>query len=169
MSRGAGGFTVVRAPDVAARSREVARTGGSSDASIVAWELAARARYDAALAEAREALASLAFDVAEGIIGRAVTVDGGVLHAMTSQAIERARGARRLLVRVHPDDVAGARRSAAEALSDDARVEWIEVAADPGLARGCAAVETERGVVTADWAGSLSLARERWRRGAGPR
>ena len=151
MTTGARGFTVVRAPAVAAPA-----------ASAVAWELAARARFDHALAGAHDALATLAFDVAEGLLGHAVSVDAATLDALVSQALARARGSRRLLVLVHPDDVAAARRSVADALAGGADPEWVEFAADPSVARGCVAIESERGRVTADWAGSLALARARW-------
>ncbi len=161
---GAGGLTIVRASDALARRSLSHRARSEVAASVVAWELAARARYDDALVAGREALATLAFDVAEGIIGHAVRVDPSTLDALTSQALARARGARRLLVCVHPDDVIDARRSVAAALSADEPIEWIDVAADPSIPRGCVAVETERGRVVADWAESLSLARARWHR-----
>ncbi len=159
---GAAGLTIVRASDALARRSTSLRAGSEAAASVVAWELAARASYDAALLAGREALATLAFDVAEGVIGHAVRVDPSTLHALTSQALTRARGARRLLVCVHPDDVTDARRAVAAALSHDESVEWVEVAADPAVTRGCAAVETERGRVSADWSESLALARARW-------
>lgn len=151
MSTGARGLTLLRA-----------RPAPSVAASTVAWELAARARFDGALAAGREALATLAFDVAEGVLGRAVAVDPAVVEALAAQALAGARAARRLLVCAHPDDVPAARAALAAALADGADVEWAEVAADPGLARGCVAVETPGGRVVADWAASLSLARERW-------
>lgn len=166
---GAGGLTLLRAADALARGSAKARVEADASASAVAWELAARARYDEALASSREALATLAFDVAEQVIGRAVTVDAAVLEALASQALARARGARRLLVCAHPDDLAALGRAVAEALSDEARVEWVEVAADPALARGCVAVETERGRVVADWVESLGLARARWLASRGAR
>jgi flagellar biosynthesis/type III secretory pathway protein FliH len=162
MSTGARGLTLVRASELRASESASARARSSLDASAVAWELAAQARFDRALATAHEALATLAFDVAEGVIGRSVSCEPAALEAMVSQAIARARGARRLLVCAHPDDVAEARRAVSEALSDAAPVEWVEVAADPSVARGCVAVETARGRVVADWAESLSLARSRW-------
>jgi flagellar biosynthesis/type III secretory pathway protein FliH len=145
---GAGGLTLLRA-DAAACSRR------AHDASTVAYELAARARFDRALADAHDTLATLAFDVAEGIIGRAVTADAAVLDALVTQALARARGARRVLACVHPDDVAAARSVAAAALADGA-------APDSSLSRGSVAIETSRGRVTADWAESLALARARW-------
>ncbi len=162
MSTGARGLTLVRASEVRASELASARARASLDASAVAWELAAQARFDRALATAHEVLATLAFDVAEGVIGRSVSCEPAALEAMVSQAIARARGARRLLVCAHPDDVAEARRAVSEALSDAAAVEWVEVAADPSVARGCVAVETARGRVVADWAESLSVARSRW-------
>jgi flagellar biosynthesis/type III secretory pathway protein FliH len=151
----AGGLTLIRA-DAAACSRR------AHDASTVAYELAARARFDRALADAHDTLATLAFDVAEGIIGRAVTADAAVLDALVTQALARARGARRVLACVHPDDVAAARSVAAAALADGAALEWFEVAPDSSLSRGSVAIETSRGRVTADWAESLALARARW-------
>ena len=162
MSTGARGLTLVRAAD--ARTVDGAATLAQSalDASTVAWELAARAPFARALSDAHDTLATLSFDVAEGIIGRAVAVDAEVLGALVAQAVARARGARRILACVHPDDVAAARLAVAEALADGAPVEWVEVAADPSLPRGAVAVETERGRVTADWAASLALARSRW-------
>jgi len=163
---GAGGLTIVRASDAAARRLTTQRARSELAASVVAWELAARASYDSSLLAGREALATLAFDVAEGVIGHAVLVDPATLEALMSQALMRARGARRLLVCVHPDDVTDARRAAAAALSHDETIEWIEVAADPSVTRGGVAVESDRGRVTADWAESLSLARARWRREA---
>lgn len=162
MTTGARGLTLVRASEVRTSAAEAVRAQAALDVSTVAWELAAKARFDRALATAHDALATLAFDVAEGVIGRAVTVDPATLEAMVSQALARARGERRLLVCAHPDDVTSARRSAAEALSDAPSLEWIEVVADPSVARGSVAVETARGRVTADWSESLSLARSRW-------
>ena len=162
MSTGARGLTLVRASEARASATATARAQAALDASTVAWELAARARFDSALATAHDALATLAFDVAEGVIGHAVTADPATLEAMVSQAIARARGERRLLVCAHPDDVTAARRAAVEALSDAPSLEWIEVAADLSVTRGSVAVETARGRVSADWAESLSLARSRW-------
>lgn len=164
MSQGARGLTIVRGSDARAAAAATSLARAALDASVVAWELAARARFDTALTTAHDTLATLAFDVADGVIGHAVTVDAATLDALVSQAIARARGARRLLVCAHPDDVIGARRAVTDALSDGAAVEWIEVAADPSIARGCVAVETERGRITADWAEALSLARARWLR-----
>ncbi len=152
---GAGGLTLLRAPAETPARRALA-------ASTLAWELAARARHDRALADAHDALGTLAFDVAEGIIGRAVAAEPAVLEALVAQSIARARGARRLLVCVHPDDVAAARAAVPAALAGGGAAEWFEVAPDPSLSRGSVAVETASGRLTADWAESLALARARW-------
>ena len=162
MSTGAGGLTLVRAAEVRAAAEASARVQAALGSSVVAWELAARARFDQALATSHNALATLAFDVAEGVIGHAVTADAAILNALVAQALARARQARRLLVCAHPDDVGAARCAVADALSDGTAVEWVEVAADPSLGRGCVAVETEHGRQTVDWAESLALARARW-------
>ncbi len=162
MSTGAGGLTLVRAAEVRTAIEVTARARAALESSIVAWELASRARFDQVLATSHNALATLAFDVAEGVIGNAVTVDAMVLNSLVSQALTRSRRARRLLVCAHPDDVAAARSAVAEALSDGLAVEWIEVAGDSSMTRGCVAVETEDGRQIVDWAESLALARARW-------
>ena len=162
MSTGAGGLTLVRAAEVQAAAEVTARARAALDSSIVAWEFASRARFDQVLATSHNALATLAFDVAEGVIGHAVTADTTILKALVAQALTRARHARRLLVCAHPDDVAAARGAVADALTDGTAVEWLEFAADRSVARGCVAVETDHGRQTVDWAVSLSLARSRW-------
>jgi flagellar biosynthesis/type III secretory pathway protein FliH len=114
--------------------------------AIVAAAHAEAARVQAA---SHDDLVRLARRMAEKILARELVLAPGAVADVARQAVTEARGARNLLVRAHPDDLAvleAARPRLHEAL---AGVTAIALRPDPTVGRGGCVVETESGSVDA--------------------
>jgi flagellar biosynthesis/type III secretory pathway protein FliH len=124
--------------------RRAARAEGeaSATAAVAARLFEAERRRDAALGEAERDLAKLALAAARRIVGDELTLAPERILDIVREALDRARRARRIVVRVHPDDAATLR-----ALADGALPYAIEE--DPAIARGGLVLETELGEVDA--------------------
>jgi flagellar biosynthesis/type III secretory pathway protein FliH len=103
-------------------------------------------RRDARVAAERDML-DLAFALAERLVGRALDRDATLFGDLVADKLEQVRGAPRVTVRVHPDQL--------DDLRGDPR--WksridgvpVQFEADPRLTRGDCIIETERGRVDA--------------------
>lgn len=124
-----------------ARIREEARRGGleSARAEVAALLLRASEAHDRLLAGAEKELATLAIAAAKRIVGEELAAAPERIGHVVSDVLARARRARNVRVRVHPDDVAALRK-----MHPNAAVEG-----DPAITRGGCVVETDLGELDA--------------------
>jgi type III secretion system HrpE/YscL family protein len=123
--------------------RRAAHQGEESALATLAARLfEAERRRDGALAEAERDLAKIALAAARRIVGEELTVAPERIVAIVREVLDRARRARRIVVRVHPEDAATLRRLAEGALP-------YAIEEDPAIARGGCVIETELGEVDA--------------------
>jgi flagellar biosynthesis/type III secretory pathway protein FliH len=98
--------------------------------------------------EAGEEILRLALRVAAKVLAVAVSDERAVLETARA-ALARARGAGRLVARVHPADAPAVRAGEARLLALAPRARRLEVREDPGVGRGGVVLETEAGAVDA--------------------
>lgn len=161
--------------DAQARAREVVEAADRQAAEILARAAAeaedARSRgyaegYEEGLARATEVLATahaerdallagvereaveVALGAAEKILGREV-VERGAAADIVAQALGAVRRARRVRVRVSPEDLPTLRAQEPALVARLAQGAGFELAEDPAVARGGCVVETESGRVDA--------------------
>ncbi|HEX8455954.1 MAG TPA: type III secretion system stator protein SctL [Pyrinomonadaceae bacterium] len=110
--------------------------------------LDARERRDTALAEAERDLLRLSVKLAEKIIGREIAQDEATLADIVAAALRNARQHEMLTVRVNPADlpVVEAHRSR---LDPTGRARFLDLVADPRVARGGCVIESESGTIDA--------------------
>jgi flagellar biosynthesis/type III secretory pathway protein FliH len=127
----------------AERARTAAHESGLANAraELAAALLAAGKARDAALAGAEREAQTLALAAAARIVGEIVALEPDRIAAVVRDALSRARRARGVDVRVHPDDVA--MLEAAELGPA------VRLVSDPGIARGGCVVKSELGVIDA--------------------
>lgn len=87
----------------------------------------------------------LAKMLAERLLGSALALDSGVITALARQALDEARGARKILLAAHPDDAAVLRQEVALG-GDLAEVTVID---ETTLVPGDLRLETELGTLDA--------------------
>jgi type III secretion protein L len=122
--------------------REAERRGydeGMARAAAALAETEARRRNW--LDEARKDLASLALEAARALFTRTREQDPAVLEDVCREALERVAGARRIVVRVAPDEVSRL------AHLESAHEVSVRVKADPEIEPGGCVVETDLGTV----------------------
>jgi flagellar biosynthesis/type III secretory pathway protein FliH len=90
--------------------------------------------------------------LAERLLGEALAIDPGRITALARAALSEARGARRVVIAAHPDDVAELDRRLPELGFD---VTAISMRPEPSRVRGSLRIETEIGVLEADLAPQL--------------
>lgn len=126
----------------AERLEEAARAEGLARGQREAAETmlaAARAR-DETLASAEREVRTLALAAAARIVGEQITLEPERIDAIVRDAIARARRAKSVQVRVHPDDLPALAR---------AGLEGVRLIGDAAVARGGCLVTTELGTVDA--------------------
>ncbi len=135
------------AADEVATAREAGRAAGHAEAAAACIE--ARALRDGALAEAEQALARVALAAAERLFVERLTDEPARIAAIVAEGVSRARRAREVVVRVHPNDAPVVEALRAEVAARAGRPGAFAVRADPAIARGGCLVETELGTVDA--------------------
>ncbi len=125
------------------------RARAEARAEYAALIVAARGAFAKALDTEESTVIALACDVARSVLGREAAVSEQVLRAVTRAAIERVRRARRVALRVHPDDVNAAERSAREWLPEGSTPVDLWIVGDDSVDRGGVIVETEVGRIDA--------------------
>lgn len=102
-------------------------------------------------------VASLALEVARGVLGRELSLEPAAVVALASRALAEVRERREVVIRVSPAD-APALRGAAGALGALlARAPGLGLREDPSLGQGDVVVETEAGTVDARVAAQLAV------------
>lgn len=141
--------------------RDAAREEGRREGlKEIMEELArARAEYGLLQVKAEQDMVTLAFYVAQRIIGHAVEVQPEVVRDIVGQALLMARGKKEILVRVHPDDLSELEPRRAEFASQLDGVP-VHFEADPSLERGGCAIDTESGRIDARLETQLEVLRE---------
>ncbi len=145
---------VQRAEQSVAELRLRAEAEGRADAvaSLAAHSIALKAREGASLAGELDRVVELAKILAERLLGESLGLDPGRVVALARQAIDEARGARRITIVAHPED---ASRLEAALGSLAAGAEAVRVIADPKRARHGLRLETDIGVLDAELAPQL--------------
>ncbi|MBI5516691.1 MAG: flagellar assembly protein FliH [Deltaproteobacteria bacterium] len=138
-----------RAEALAHREAALAEALGQARVEAVALLVDARARASRTLAEAEAELATLALEIARAVLGREAASGPEVLRDVARRALSRVRQARRVVLRVHPEDLPWAEADARRWLPAGMVPEVLAFEADPGVARGGCLVDTELGRVDA--------------------
>lgn len=135
----------------AATLRTAARAEGEAEgrAEAAAVLAAAAAARDASLEAARAEVARAALVAAERIVGAALALDPALVGGVVAEALARARRARRVVVRVHPEDLPVAESLRARIAARAGAAEGFALAPDPSVGRGGCVVESELGRVDA--------------------
>lgn len=108
----------------------------------------ARERRDTALKDIEQDVLRLAVKLAEKIIGREIERNDETLADIVATAIRHARQQEMLVVHVNPNDLAVI-QNYRDRLSTATRARFLDIVADPRIARGGCIVESESGAVDA--------------------
>lgn len=130
-------------------ARPLAARGAHRDTRGAAETVAAAVARGRALAAEEGAVIALACAVARSILGREAASGPEVLRDVTARALARIRGARLVVLRVHPDDVDATRSAAGGWFPPGIEPAEIAVRGDAAVARGGVVVESERGRIDA--------------------
>jgi flagellar biosynthesis/type III secretory pathway protein FliH len=118
------------------------RLGLESARSELATSLLAAARArDGAMASAEREVQTLALVAAKRIIGEAIALEPARIAEIVGDVLARARRARSIEVRVHPDDLVSLATADLGAS--------VRLTADPEIARGGCVVSSELGTIDA--------------------
>jgi flagellar assembly protein FliH len=128
-------------------ARAEGRAGGHAEAAAACIEAAGL--RDGALAEAERTIARLALSAAERLFGESLDVSPERIAAIVGDGLSRARRARDVVVRVHPDDAGQLASLKASIAARAGCPADFAVRVDPALTRGGCVVETELGTVDA--------------------
>ncbi len=139
---------VARARSEAAALRAEAVEAGRAEglASVAALRVEAAAAASRAGRAEADAVAALGVEIARTIVGEVARIDRSVVERALADALGRFRRARRVLVRVHPDEAEAARGVLARWAGEG---QDVAVYGDPEVGPGGVIVETERGQIDA--------------------
>lgn len=133
-----------RAEEAVERGKAEGRTEGLAEFATQSLRLLEReARADEASLDRMVELSRL---LAERLLGHALSVSPGEIVSLARQALDEARGARRIRIHANPTDAEVLARVTAE-LDPDGRVHTV--VPDPALLRGDLRFETDIGTVDA--------------------
>ncbi|MFU8807029.1 MAG: FliH/SctL family protein [Bradymonadaceae bacterium] len=150
-----------KASEEADEIREQAREQGLREGHEEALKLVAlaRAEYGRLQEAAQTDMLTLAFGIAQRLIGKAIELNPQVVNSIVSQQLEYVRGRRQVTILVHPEDllvVEGARGEFANQLEGAA----LYFDADPSVSRGGCVIETESGRIDARLEVQLGILRD---------
>lgn len=131
--------------------RESARNEGMRAAQEEAVTMVAKAKLEAdrSIALERQEIVALATEIVRAVLGREALGGESVLRDEAHRAITRVRRARRLVLKLHPDDVSIAERSARSWLPAGMESVSLAFEPDPRIERGFLVVESDIGRVDA--------------------
>jgi flagellar biosynthesis/type III secretory pathway protein FliH len=140
-----------RAGQDASKLREEALAAAREEARVegISRLAEASARASQRLTDAEAELVTLALEIARTVLGREASSGPEVLRDITRRALARVRQARRLVLRVNPEDLAWAERDARQWLPAGLVPEVLAFEADTDVARGGVRVDSELGRVDA--------------------
>lgn len=134
----------------AERIRGDARAHGEAQAQKRSLELLGQAQtlYDNAIRDAESDLLDMAFGLAGRIVGASLELEPDLMRILVRDVVERARGRRRVELRVHPAD-APTLVADRDALVDTLGGAVLSIEADDSLSRGSCVLRTDAGDVDA--------------------
>ncbi len=157
------------AEDQAEKIREEAREEGRKEGMRDCLEALAKARaeYSRLCNRAERDMVTLAFQIAQRIIGHAIEVQPEVVRDIVGEALIAARGRSQIAVRLHPDDHQWVESHRHEYARDvDGVTVYFET--DASLERGDCVIETESGRIDARLETQLEVLRTALLSGADP-
>ena len=137
----------LRVEGVAREAEDAGRMAGRAEAAAVLAE--ALALRQGALAEAEREVARVALAVAERLVGEALIASPERIATVVGDGLARARRAKDVVVRVHPDDAPHVDSLRAAVAARAGRPGTFSVRADPAITRGGCLVETDLGTIDA--------------------
>lgn len=99
--------------------------------------------------ESEKQVAELALQIAKKIVRREVRIDDQIILAMIKVAMSYVSDARKLRIRVNPEDLKSIRTSLPQMMSLDSDSTPPELIGDPAIERGGFVMESESGIVDA--------------------
>lgn len=126
---------------------DAGRIAGRAEAAAALAE--ALAIRDRALADAEREVARVALAAAERLVGEALALAPERIASIVGDELARARRAREVTVRVHPDDAPHVESLRALITARAGRPGTFSVRADPAVTRGGCLVETDLGTIDA--------------------
>jgi flagellar biosynthesis/type III secretory pathway protein FliH len=138
-----------RLDNLSKRARRTSLRNGTAAIETIEHCLAA------ARADARDDLVRLAVRIAERILGRELQLSPDAVADVAAAALAEAPGARRLLVRAHPDDLPALER-ARERLAAAVPDGELAFGGDPAIARGGCVIDAGGGEIDARLATQLA-------------
>ncbi len=142
----------------AGRAEALSQTKALVDALAQAWSgsLAAfEALRDGLLCESRADLVRLSVAIAERVTKRTIDADPRAAEVQLEAALRYVTDPTRLVIRVHPEDLASTRDVLPELVRRLSESCHTQVVPEPGLARGSVVVDTDKGRVDASIDGQL--------------
>jgi len=136
----------------AGRAEALKQTKDLVEALAAAWSgsLAAFEKLrDGLLCESRADLVRLAVAIAERVTKRTIDADPRVVEMQLDAALRFVTDPTRLVIRVHPDDLASAQSVLPELMRRFGESCHTRTVADPALARGSVVIDTDKGQVDA--------------------
>ncbi len=143
----------------ALRAELTTRAKNEAATALAARELAVAAREANAREQQLDDTVALARLLAERLLGEALLVEPARVVALARQALAEARGARKITLAAHPEDVPLLER----ALGSGALAPPALVVADPRRQRGSLRLDTELGTLDAELAPQLDRLAEKLR------
>ena len=127
--------------------RAEARQLAQEEATALLAKLSIEGEQDAA--RMRDSLVALAMEVVRTVLGREAESGAAVLRDVTARAVTRVRRARRLLFKVHPDDVATMEQHVRGWLPAGMESASVGIEADASVERGFVVVDSDIGRIDA--------------------
>ncbi len=142
---------IAEATDEAQVIRERAGLDGlraGEERAAAEWAALLRAGSESLAMSERE-VAALALEIARRFVGEHATLSDAVLSSAATAVLAKARRARRIVLRVHPDDLDRARARALAWLGAGSEPAVLEVLSDLEISRGGVVMECELGRIDA--------------------
>jgi type III secretion protein L len=136
-----------QAEALCAQARAAGREQGRAEAAALLVK--AQLIYDGTLTRAEGEIVQIAIAAAERIIGNMLEKEPATIARIVSPVLARARSARQITVRVHPEDVGALAKVASRLAAQSDLSGSFEIEPDDSLARGGCIVCTDGGTLEA--------------------
>jgi type III secretion protein L len=133
------------------REKQDGYQAGYQEGLAQVTELLAKARveYEQTLKNASKEMLSLAFKIAEKIVGKQLEMDKTIIMDIVSQALQTVRQSRQITLRVNPEDAKVLKANKDAFLEKLGHGREIDVLEDKKVERGGCIIESEIGIVEA--------------------